>query len=471
VDPDSIPPPVITHVADSAMGLDTTTLGMAIGLSIVLMILSAIVSAAEVGFLSLKPNDIADLEEEKSTTSDRIIYLEQRINHVLASILICNTIINIAWIITLSMIIHYWMTPQVIDGWVGNILWFTGLSAAYGTSIGNVISIMISMVIIVFVVVTLGEALPKMYAKINYLSVVRKTSGWVSAIIHFLRPVTMILAGWTDLLEKNASHNANPNSSSKEDIDAAIDLMVSSESGTTSQEADMLKGIVNFGDISVREIMHPRVNIAHIYEEDNYKEVMKVVKDSGYSRLPVCRVDLDKVIGILYVKDLIPYHGQDENFNWRSLIRNTVVYVPEAKKIDELLREFQKKRAHMAIVVDEYGGTLGLATLEDIMEEVVGDIKDEFDQEENLNYHMISPNNYVFDGKAELKEVTKIVKLPQSFFESYRKEADSLGGLVVEMIGQIPSTDRVELHLDHVTIKVIKASKKRIEKISLTIHE
>ncbi len=196
---------------------------------------------------------------------------------------------------------------------------------------------------------------------------------------------------------------------SKEDIDTAIDLTVTNNSESSSQEADILKGIVNFGDTSAKQIMKPRMDIIGLDEELTFKEVMKIVRDSGYSRLPVYREELDTIIGILYVKDLLAHTEETENFDWKKLIRNAVLFVPESKKIDELLREFQSKRMHMAVIVDEYGGTAGIATLEDIMEEVVGDIKDEFDQEEEVDFIKISDNNYISKVKTLLNDVCRII--------------------------------------------------------------
>jgi len=262
-------------------------------------------------------------------------------------------------------------------------------------------------------------------------------------------------------MEKSLGNNNSQSLTSKEDIDTAIDLTVTNNSDSSTQEADILKGIVNFGDISAKQIMHPRMDIVALEVTAGFKEVMKTVKESGYSRLPVYKEELDNIVGILYVKDLLAH---------TDLIRSSVLFVPESKKIDELLREFQLKRMHMAVIVDEYGGTAGVATLEDIMEEVVGDIKDEFDNDEEVDYIKISENNYIVEGKTLLNDVCRIIGENTSYFDSVRGEADSLGGLILEIIGTIPSSEK-EIMIGNLTLKVVSVTKRRIEKVSLIIHE
>jgi gliding motility-associated protein GldE len=288
--------------------------------------------------------------------------------------------------------------------------------------------------------------------------------------MYLFTPLSKILVGWSSSLERSLVSSGSNHLTSKEDIDTAIDLTVTNNSETSTQEADILKGIVNFGDTSAKQIMKPRMDIVGLDEELTFKEVMKIVRDSGYSRLPVYREELDAIIGILYVKDLLAHTEESENFDWKQLIRNAVLFVPESKKIDELLREFQSKRMHMAVIVDEYGGTAGIATLEDIMEEVVGDIKDEFDQEEEVEYIKISDNNYIFEAKTLLNDVCRIIGENTSVFDSVRGEADSLGGLILEMIGYIPTSEN-EISVQNITLKVVSVTKRRIEKVSLIVHE
>ncbi|MBC7886167.1 MAG: gliding motility-associated protein GldE [Saprospiraceae bacterium] len=336
--------------------------------------------------------------------------------------------------------------------------------------IANVFNFVITVIGVTFILVLFGEAMPKIYATLNKLSIVHLMAGPLTLLMYLLGPISKILVGWSTAMEKSLGSSNPQNSTSKEDIDAAIDLTVTNKTEASVQEADILKGIVNFGDISARQIMHPRMDIVAIEEAESFKELMKIVKESGYSRLPVYKEDLDNIIGILYVKDLLAYTEESESFGWQKLIRNSVLFIPESKKIDELLREFQFKRTHMAVIVDEYGGTAGIATLEDIMEEVIGEIKDEFDQDEEIDYIKISENNYIFEGKTLLNDVCRVIGENTSYFDQLRGEADSLAGLILEVVGHIPGSEK-EIIIGNFTFKIVSVTKRRIEKISLIINE
>src|SRR5690606_871681 len=255
----------------------------------------------------------------------------------------------------------------------------------------------VTVVGVTFVLLIFGEAMPKMIATYNKHGVLRLMVGPLTFLDYALRPISSSLVRMAKFIESKI--NTNAVHTSKEDIDTAIDLIVTSNENS-SQEADILKGIVSFGDTAVRQIMHTRTDVVAVEISHTFKELLKIVKDSGYSRLPVFRDDFDDIAGILYVKDILEHLEKDENFEWQKLIRTNVLFVPESKKIDELLREFQTRKMHMAIVVDEYGGSAGIATLEDIMEEVVGDIKDEFDADDDVEYKRINENHFVFEGKT-----------------------------------------------------------------------
>ena len=431
---------------------------------------SGMISASEVAYFSLGIKDIKDLEEENSISSKRALHLKEKPRYLLATILISNNFVNVAIVIVASQILRFWIgenTLLTIGTWLHHNV-FYGLS--HPTALAEIFNFLITVVGITFVLVLFGEAMPKIYATLSKLKMVHLMSGPLSFLMWILNPLSKILVGWSTAMEKSLSSNNNQSHTSKEDIDAAIDLTMTHNTPNATQEADILKGIVNFGDISAKQIMHPRMDIVALDENEGFKEVMKTVKDSGYSRLPVYRDDLDNIIGILYVKDLLAHTDENEMFNWQNLIRLSVLFVPESKKIDELLREFQFKRVHMAVIVDEYGGTAGIATLEDIMEEVVGDIKDEFDQEEDVDYIRISENNYIFEGKTLLNDVCRIIGQNAGFFDNVRGDADSLGGLILEIVGTIPNSEK-EITITNVTLKVVSVTKRRIEKISLFIHE
>ncbi len=363
-----------------------------------LLLCSGLISASEVAYFSLNIKDIKDLEESELASSKRALTLKERPRYLLATILISNNFVNIAIVIVAEGILRVLLGESTLlsmGQWLHDNLLY---NIAAPTTIASAINFLITVVGVTFILVLFGEAMPKIYATLNKMKMVNLMAAPLSMLMYLLSPISNILVKWSSSMEKSLGVNAASTQTSKEDIDAAIDLTVNNDSEASVQEADILKGIVNFGDTSAKQIMRPRMDIVGLDDDFNFKEVMKVVKDSGYSRLPVFHEELDKIIGILYVKDLLAFTEAPETFDWKKLIRNEVLYVPESKKIDELLREFQSKRMHMAVVVDEYGGTAGIATLEDIMEEVVGDIKDEFDQEEEVDYIQIAPNHYIFEA-------------------------------------------------------------------------
>ncbi len=437
---------------------------------IILLICSGLISASEVAYFSLGLKDVKDLEEENTSASHRILALKEKPRYLLATILIANNFVNIAIVIVAEQLLREFIgesSLMIAGQWLHDNLLY-GITTP--ETIANVFNFLITVVGVTFILVLFGEAMPKIYATLNKVRILHIMSVPLTFLMYIFTPASKILVGWSTAMEKSLGNNNPQSLTSKEDIDTAIDLTVTKSSDESTQEADILKGIVNFGDISARQIMHPRMDIVALDETAGFKEVMKIVKESGFSRLPVYKEDLDNILGILYVKDLLAYTEEGDAFIWQKLIRSSVLFVPESKKIDELLREFQLKRMHMAVIVDEYGGTAGVATLEDIMEEVVGDIKDEFDTDEEVDYIKISPNNYILEGKTLLNDVCRIIGENTSYFDNVRGEADSLGGLILEIIGTIPSSEK-EIAIGHLTLKVVSVTKRRIEKVSLIIHE
>ena len=229
-----------------------------------------------------------------------------------------------------------------------------------------------------------------------------------------------------------------------------------------------LKSIVKFGDVTVKQIMRSRVDIVSVDEKVGFEELLKVVKDSGYSRIPVYREDFDHVIGILYVKDLLGLLDQNDQFNWQKLIRPNVLFVPEAKRINDMLKEFQSSRMHMAVVVDEYGGTSGIVTLEDILEEVIGEIRDEFDDEIEVEYQQLDPRNFLFEGKTLINDVCRVIGVETNTFDKVRGDSDSLAGLILEISGQLPKKG-AEYQIEGYTFKIRSVTKRRIEQIQVTL--
>ena len=436
---------------------------------IVLIICSGLISSSEVAYFSLGIKDIKDLEEQNSPSSKRALLLKEKPRYLLATILIANNFVNEAIVIVADIIVKIFFGPitlLAIGTWLHDNIFY---SLTTPEAIAGIFHFLITVVGVTFILVLFGEAMPKIYATLSKHKIVHLMSGPLTFLMWLFNPISRILVGWSSKMEKRLSANSSQNLTSKEDIDAAIDLTMTNDTPHATQEADILKGIVNFGDTSAKQIMHPRMDIVYVDVENTFKEVMKIVKESGYSRLPVIKEDLDSISGILYVKDLLAYTEEGDQFEWQKLIRPSALFVPESKKIDELLREFQLKRMHMAVIVDEYGGTAGIATLEDIMEEVVGDIKDEFDQEEDVDFIKISDNNYIFEGKTLLNDVCRIIGVSAGYFDDVRGDADSLAGLILEIVGAIPNSEK-EITINDTTLKVVTVTKRRIEKISLFIH-
>ncbi|MEZ4912377.1 MAG: gliding motility-associated protein GldE [Saprospiraceae bacterium] len=438
-------------------------------LFILLLIGSGLISASEVAYFSLGIKDIKALEDEDSFTSKLVLSLKEKPRYLLATILITNNFINITIVIVAESIIRQLFGESTLQI-IGNTLysWFpTHLYTA--ETLATVFNFLVTVVGVTIVLVLFGEAIPKIYATLNKYTILRLMARPLNVLMYILKPISRLLVGWSSNIEKSFNTN-NSSGTSREDLDTAIDLTVTPDSESAVQEADILKGIVNFGGIAVRQIMRPRIDIIGLEWELSDKDVLKIVRDSGYSRLPVFNDDLDNIVGIIYVKDLLTLDDNPDTKQWQEIMRSNLLFVPESKKIDELLREFQKKRMHLAIIVDEFGGTVGIATLEDIMEEVVGDIKDEYDVEEDIEFIKLKENHYIFDGKTLLKDVCRLVNLNTTYFDAYKGDADSLAGLMLEILGKMPVIDET-IHLENVEIKAISVTKRRIEKISIILNE
>ncbi len=457
----------VTAIASQTISSENLLLSVLI--LIVLLATLALISASEVNLLTFGHRENKDNEEHENIQSEQMVKMLQRPTHLLSTIIIVNTVFTIATILVASYILHHIISEEWYHHVSAEISQLIGLSAENVNSLSFGIKLLVVTVLISLVIVIFGESIPKLYASQIHRKLIAPAVSLLQFFDFLLQPINTMFVRIADMMEtRNAANtnNSKGQQQSRKDIDAAIDLTLIMDNETSVQEAGILKGIVKFSDQTARQIMQPRLDIVAINEDVTFKELLKTIKEFSYSRVPVYREDLDNVIGIIYVKDLLAFHNADDKFDWQKLIRNTVVFAPESKKIDEMLREFQHKRAHMAIIVDEYGGTAGLVTLEDIMEEIVGEIRDEFDQEEETDYIKIAENHFIFDGKSLIKDVCRIIKTELSYFDDVRGEADSLGGMVLEITGAIPSIDR-ELIIGDVTLKVITVTKKRIEKISL----
>lgn len=435
----------------------------------ILIIFSGIISASEVAYFGLTPKDIADLEDKEDNTSKLILKLIENEEKLLATILISNNFINIA-IVVVSQIMIMALFPfsriESLAAQINNTI-LGGLLSNVSLAIG--IQFFITTVIVTVILLLFGEIAPKIYGNTSRMKVVTALSKPLNFLTKLFNPFTVILTKWSSLLEHRLNkHRQSTFSTSREDIDKAIDLTVPDFEGS-SNEADILKSIVNFGEISAKQVMKPRVDIIALENTLDFTEMFKIVKDAGYSRLPVYNEDLDHLIGILYVKDLLGHTNESKEWNWQSLIRSEVLYIPETKKIDQLLSEFQSSRMHMAIVVNEFGGTMGIVTLEDIMEEIIGEIRDEFDTDVEIDYIRLDDENYIFEGKTLLHDICKILGLKNNFFDEIKQNADSIGGLLVEQFGHIPKSEK-EIIYKEITFKVISSTDRRIEKINLRIN-
>lgn len=432
---------------------------------LLLLACSALVSGSEVAFFSLTPNDLERLEQENGPNSQRILALKDKPRRLLATILISNNFVNIAIVILSEFVLMSTIPQGTFDKWA---LFITSLWGAPGPERvaywSWLIGFLITVVGVTFLLVLFGEVAPKVYAKINNLRLAKLMARPITFLVRFFDPLSNALVNTTRIIERKLAKTAPGGSmASREDIDEAIELTVSQEKDA-AQDVDILKSIVKFGDVTVKQIMSSRVDVVAADFRIDYCELLNVVRESGYSRIPVYENDFDNVTGILYVKDLLGHLNEGKDFEWQELIRTDVYYVPEAKKINDLLKEFQQEHLHMAIVVDEYGGSSGIVTLEDIMEEVIGEIKDEFDDEVEVVFKKIDDYNYLFEGKTLLNDVCRIVGIDTNTFDEAKGEADSLAGLILEITGQIPKAD-AEIPYNLFRFKIVSVNRRRIEQI------
>jgi putative hemolysin len=433
-----------------------------------LLILSALFSGSEVAFFSLNRNQLKVFEEEDSPTSRRIIQLREKPRRLLATLLIAVNLINIG-IVLLSYSVFKVILPEDTL-----LYWGTGLHEIYifqwltPGQWAAFIEFMITVVGITFLLVLFAEVLPKIYANLNNMAFARLMSGPVSFLTTILGPINKTMVKMGHSLEKKLSAD-NSLGANKLDIDKAIDLAVSRDIDS-EVEREILKSIVSFNDVAVKQIMRSRMDIVALDSLMSEEDMIKAVKETGYSRLPVYEEQLDNIRGILYVKDLIAFmDAEHKPGHWTQLIHSEVLYVPEARKINELLKDFQREHLHMAIVVDEYGGTSGIITMEDVIEEVIGDIRDEFDEEHEVEYRRLSDKEFIFEGRTMLIDVCKVMNVDKTSFDKAEGDADSLAGLVLDLNGKMPVVGQ-KIVLPPFSFTVLSVSPKRIERIKVQIE-
>lgn len=410
-------------------------------LACVLLLFSALASGSEIAFFSLSPNNLNELDEDKSDTDRKILKLREDSERTLATILITNNLINV----TIIMLLNYFIA-HVVD--FGNAVW---------------LEFIVITVILTFLLLLFGEIMPKVYAGQHTLAFCRFTADGILFLSKVFHPLSEILIK-TGLLAEKVVQKEN-HVLSVDDLEQALELTDKEE---LKEEKNMLEGIVRFGDETAKEVMTSRQDVVDLDFRLPFPEVLKCIIENNYSRIPVYQDTIDNIRGILYIKDLLPHLSKPATFRWQSLIRPPY-FVPETKKIDDLLRDFQENKVHIAIVVDEFGGTSGIITLEDILEEIVGEINDEYDEEEK-NYTRINANTYIFEGKTLLSDLYKILNLDDETFEEVEGDADSLAGLLLEIKGDFPELHE-RIDYKNFTFEVTEIDEHRISKIKVVIHE
>lgn len=416
------------------------------GLIFLLLLLgaSALISGAEVAFFSLTPSNFETDEQKRSAKEQITIKLLDRPKKLLATILVANNTINIAIILLFDS-----LTDAVFDN--------------LGTFVMGInLKFILEVVVATFLILLFGEILPKVYASRNKVAFSHFMAYPLNVMDSLFSPLSIPMR-WMTLLIHNRLGNQRTGIS-VDQLSQALEL--TSQHDTTKEEQKILKGIVSFGNTDTKQVMKPRMDIFALNETQAYKEIIPEIIENGYSRIPVYKDNIDSVTGILYVKDLLPYIDEN-NFEWKRLLREPY-FVPENKKLDDLLNDFKDKKNHLAIVVDEYGGTSGLISLEDIIEEIVGDISDEFD-DEDLIFSKLDDNNYVFEGKTTLKDFYKVLHLEDpSLFEENKGEAETLAGFLLEISGSFPKKNDVIL-FDRYSFTIEALENKRIQQIKLNI--
>ena len=417
---------------------------------VILLVCSALISGAEVALFSLSKSDLEPEENTPSKALETIIALLHRPKKLLATILVANNFINIGIVLLFASLSEHL---------------FKGVNSELDLVFFKIdLVFFIEVIIITFLILMFGEILPKIYANRNNLKFSKFMARPLKILDVLFAPISMPMRRLTLMIHKGlGKQKSNLN---VDYLSQALEL--TSEEDTTKEEQKILQGIVSFGNTDTKQVMRPRIDIFALESSLKFEAIIPKIVAHGYSRIPVYEDSIDSVSGILYAKDLLP-HLQKKEFNWNSLLR-APLFVPENKKLDDLMVEFQEKKIHLAIVVDEYGGTSGVVSLEDVIEEIVGDISDEFD-DDDLIYSKIDENNYVFDGKTALKDFYRIIKLKdESIFENHKGEAETIAGFVLEISKSFPKI-RSKIKFNSYTFVVEGIDNKRIKQLKVTLQK
>ncbi|HRO41773.1 MAG TPA: gliding motility-associated protein GldE [Flavipsychrobacter sp.] len=427
----------LLQASTGAFSVSNTTILIIIVL--VLLLLTAITAGAETAFFTLTSKDIDYLKTREQISARQAIHLLDQPKMLLATILVSNNFINIAIVISTNLLVE-----------------------SFTKDMSDLLSILIKIVTITLLLILFGEVLPKVYASQNNMRMALFAAPVMKMMSAVFSPVSKMLVSSSTFIEEKIG-NRGSNLSSV-DFEQAIELSVGHTA--TREEVNIFKGILKFGNITVRQVMRTRLDVSGVPFDFNFPQVQKIALESGYSRMPVFEGNLDKIKGMIHAKDFLP-HTESNDFDWHALIR-PAYFVPEGKFIEDLLKEFQQKRIHFAIVVDEFGGTSGIVTLEDIMEEIIGDIKDEFDEEDIL-FKKIDDANYIFEGKTLINDVCKVIGENPETFENIRGESDSIAGLVLEIAGKFPALNET-INFQNFDFTILELDKMRIRRVKLTIN-
>ena len=410
-------------------------------LACLLLVFSGYASGSEIAFFSLSPKDLNDLDEEKNEHDKQISALRADSERTLATILITNNLVNV----TIIMLCNYFF--------------------AHGRAVGLAywLQFLVITVLLTFLLLLFGEIMPKVYAGQHALAFCRFSASGIIHLRKLFYPLSSILIRSGLLAEKVVQKESHV--LSVDDLEQALELTDEDE---LRGEKNMLEGIVRFGDETAKEVMTSRQDVVDLDFRSSFSDVLKCIVENNYSRIPVYQGSIDNIRGILYIKDLLPHLSKPASFRWQSLIRPPY-FVPETKKIDDLLREFQENKVHIAIVVDEFGGTSGIITLEDVLEEIVGEINDEYDDEEK-SYVRLNANTYIFEGKTLLSDLFKILDIDDETFEEVEGDADSLAGLLLEIKGDFPDLHE-RIDYKNFTFEVTELDGHRISKVKVIIHD
>lgn len=420
--------------------LDTNLVIGFVGIFI-LLFLSAIVSGAEVALFSLSQQDIDDTLNDNIAKGKIISNLLDKPKKLLATLLVANNFFNIGVVILFA-----YMGQNIFENVSSPALKFT-----------------LEVVLVTFLILLFGEVLPKVYASRNSIRFAKRVAYPLAFLDKVLSPVSLPMRSVTIYLQNKLGKQKNNFSINQ--LSQALELTDSE--GTSTEEQKILEGIVSFGNTDTKQVMSPRIDIFALEISESFASIYPKIIEKGFSRIPIYRDNIDQIEGVLFVKDLLP-HIDKEEFEWTALIREAF-FVPENKKLDNLLKDFQSLKSHLAIVVDEYGGTSGLVSLEDVIEEIVGDISDEFD-DENLNFSQIDENNFLFEGKINLKDFYRIVDVDEDIFESHKGEAETLAGFILEILGNFPKKDQ-KVPFENCIFTVETVDKKRVKQIKVTINK